>query len=109
MARTVLLTTWPATGSWPCGFRRSSTRALQKHAIAAARRIAHDMKTQLPVGIGVHTGTAYVGVVGEGGAKDFTTLGDAPNTASRLSGSAEAGEIVISHAAAPPRPLTQPV
>ena len=71
-----------------------------KHAIAASRRIVEDMRGQLPIGVGVHTGTAFVGVVGEGGAKDFTALGDAPNTASRLSGAAKAGELVISENAA---------
>lgn len=71
-----------------------------KHAIGAARRIVAGMDGELPVGIGVHTGTAYVGVVGHGGAKDFTALGDVPNTASRLSSRAQAGEVVISAAAA---------
>lgn len=66
------------------------------HAIAAARSIAVGMDPEMPIGIGVHTGTAYVGVVGQGGAKDFTALGDVPNTASRLSSSAQAGEVIIS-------------
>lgn len=67
-----------------------------QHAIAAARKISADMEGKMPIGIGVHTGVAYVGVVGHEGAKDFTALGDVPNTASRLSSSAEAGQIVIS-------------
>jgi adenylate cyclase len=70
------------------------------HAIAAARTIATGMKGEMPIGIGVHTGTAYVGVVGHGGAKDFTALGDVPNTTSRLSSSAETGQVVISEATA---------
>jgi adenylate cyclase len=50
-----------------------------------------------PVGIGLHTDLAFVGAVGtEGGATDITVLGDAPNTAARLSSSAAAGEILIS-------------
>jgi adenylate cyclase len=50
-----------------------------------------------PVGIGLHTNLAFVGAVGtEGGATDITVLGDAPNTAARLSSSAAAGEILIS-------------
>jgi adenylate cyclase len=71
-----------------------------KHAIAAARRIAVGMSGEMSIGIGVHSGTAYVGVVGHGGAKDFTALGDVPNTASRLSSSAEAGQVVVSEASA---------
>lgn len=51
----------------------------------------------VPVGIGVHTGIAFVGSVGEAGlATDITVLGDAPNTAARLSSSAAAGEILVS-------------
>jgi adenylate cyclase len=54
----------------------------------------------VPVGIGVHTDIAFVGAVGtEGGATDITVLGDAPNTAARLSSTAAAGEILISERA----------
>lgn len=53
----------------------------------------------LPVGIGVHTGAAYVGVVGdEESPADFTALGDNVNIAARLSSEAGAGEILISEA-----------
>ncbi len=54
----------------------------------------------LPVGAGIHTGVAYVGVIGEGDARDFTALGDAVNTAARLASSAAAGEILVSRTAA---------
>lgn len=51
----------------------------------------------VPVGIGIHTGIAFVGSVGDAGlATDITVLGDAANTAARLSSSAAAGEILIS-------------
>ncbi len=52
----------------------------------------------LPVGVGVNTGTAYVGTVGseEEGIRDITALGDAMNTAARLVGVAAQGEIVLS-------------
>ena len=54
----------------------------------------------LPVGIGVHTGTAYVGAVGAGGTLyDFTVLGDAANTTARLASAAAPGEILVSAAA----------
>ncbi len=54
----------------------------------------------LPVGIGVHTGTAYVGVVGNSGElTDFTALGDAVNVTERLSSAAAARELLISDAA----------
>jgi Adenylate cyclase, family 3 (some proteins contain HAMP domain) len=53
----------------------------------------------LPIGIGVHTGPAYVGVVGdERSTADFTALGDNVNITARLASSAGAGEILISEA-----------
>lgn len=55
----------------------------------------------LPIGIGVHTGVAFVGAVGtEGGVTDVTALGDAVNTAARLVGVAGPGEVLVSAAAA---------
>jgi adenylate cyclase len=55
----------------------------------------------LPVGIGVHTGLAYVGTVGSADAvADVTVLGDAANTAARLASAAGPGEILVSDAAA---------
>lgn len=49
------------------------------------------------VGIGVHTGTAYVGAVGgNDSVSDITVLGDAANTAARLSAQAAGGEILVS-------------
>jgi len=54
----------------------------------------------LPIGIGVHTGLAYVGVVGEEeGPTDFTALGDNVNITARLASQAGPGEILISDAA----------
>jgi adenylate cyclase len=54
----------------------------------------------LPLGAGVHTGRAFVGAVGSrDGTTDITVLGDAANTAARLSSSAGPGEILISQAA----------
>jgi adenylate cyclase len=55
----------------------------------------------LPVGVGVHTGVAYVGVVGgdEDNPSDFTALGDNVNVTSRLASEAGQGEILISEAA----------
>ena len=53
----------------------------------------------LPVGVGVHTGSAFVGVVGgEGNPADFTALGDNVNITARLASEAGPGEILISDA-----------
>ncbi len=55
----------------------------------------------VPVGVGVHTGVARVGLFGRmGSVMDFTALGDNVNTTARLASSAGAGEILVSDAAA---------
>ena len=74
-------------------------------AVAAARellaRTGHEEGSPwLPVGAGVHVGTAYIGTVGEDEALDFTALGDPVNAAARLSALAGTGEILVSSAAA---------
>jgi adenylate cyclase len=74
-------------------------------AIAAARALLEETGSDgsepwIPLGVGVHTGKSFVGVVGEGDARDFTALGDTVNTAARLTDCAGAGEILISADAA---------
>jgi adenylate cyclase len=55
----------------------------------------------VPVGVGLHVGNVYVGVVGEdGGAKDMAVLGDAANVGARLASHAGRGEVLISAEAA---------
>ena len=75
-------------------------------AIEAAQEIlrvtGHDSPDGpwIPLGAAVHTGTAFVGAVGsKDGTTDITVLGDAANTAARLSSNARQGEILISEAA----------
>lgn len=75
-------------------------------AIKAARQIlkatGHSAAGEpwLPVGIGIHTGTIYVGAVrSDAGVFDIVVLGDAANVAARLAGQARAGEILLSEAA----------
>jgi len=55
----------------------------------------------LPVGVGVHTGNAYVGTVSgtEGTVADLTALGDTVNITARLASQAGRGEILISETA----------
>ena len=74
-------------------------------AIEAGRAIlaatGHGGETPwLPVGVGVHAGPAFVGVMGiEDGQLDFTGVGDTVNTAARLGSVAAAGELLVSAAA----------
>ena len=54
----------------------------------------------IPVGVGVHTGTAFVGTVGSGDTvTDFTAMGDAVNVTARLASVAGAGEVLVTDAA----------
>jgi adenylate cyclase len=72
-----------------------------EHAIRAARAILRATGNEagkepwVPVGIGVSTGVAYVGSVGEGMDTEMTAMGDLVNTTARLSSSAAAGEILV--------------
>jgi adenylate cyclase len=68
-------------------------------AVEAARTVLRDVS--VPVGIGIHSGEAWVGFVGGiDGVLDFTALGDAVNVASRLGSEAGAGELLMSAATA---------
>lgn len=49
----------------------------------------------LELGVGVNTGVAMTGNVGGGDVLDYTAIGDAVNVASRLSGLAGAGEMLV--------------
>ena len=54
----------------------------------------------VPIGIGVNTGTAYVGAVGTAEHVEFTALGDAVNVTARLASAAGPGELLVTEAAA---------
>lgn len=75
-----------------------------RRAVAAGRKVVADLaidqtlRASLPAGVGVHTGTAWVGVVGETGKHDFTVVGDTPNTVARLGSAAGGGQLVMSGA-----------
>jgi adenylate cyclase len=74
-------------------------------AIAAARALIEAVERSelaaagIRIGAGVHTGTAFVGVIGGEGRTDFTALGDTVNVAARLGGAAKAGELIVSASA----------
>jgi len=82
-----------------------------KHHAGAAIQAAQELmkvsiqtgkhQRTLPIGIGVHTGVAYVGTVSgiEGSVQDVTALGDNVNITARLASQAGAGEALISEAA----------
>jgi adenylate cyclase len=76
-----------------------------KRAISAAEELLqatghHGSRPWLPIGIGVHTGNAYLSLVGsEGGVGDLTALGDSMNITARLASRAGTGEILVSESA----------
>ena len=81
-------------------------KAHAQRAIEAAQSILRTTGHQdkdgpwIELGVGVHTGTAFVGALGsDQGTMDITVLGDAANTAARLSTNAGVGEILISEPA----------
>lgn len=72
-------------------------------AIAAAQELLSNTGHEdqhgpwAPIGVGVHTGIAFVGAVGASdGLVDVTALGDAVNIAARLASQARVGEIMLS-------------
>jgi len=69
--------------------------------LLAATGHGPDARPWVPVGVGVHTGTAFVGSVGsEQNFTEFTAVGDVVNTTARLASEAEEGEVVLSSTAA---------
>jgi adenylate cyclase len=75
---------------WEDGMMRDARDLL------AAVGYVPDGEPWLRLGVGLDVGRAYVGNVGSGEVKDFSALGDVVNTAARLQGSADGGQIVIS-------------
>jgi adenylate cyclase len=53
-----------------------------------------------PIGIGINTGDAFVGVVGTADHVEFTALGDNVNVTARLASAAASGEILVTESAA---------
>jgi len=83
---------------WGAGF---AGKNYVNRTIRSAQRIVQEMKKEgIPVGVGVHTGEAYFGSMGEAkGIVNISAIGEEVNTAARLASKAAAGEIVISERA----------
>lgn len=83
---------------WGAGF--AGPDYIQR-TIKVAQRLSKTMTQQaIPVGIGVHSGTAFFGAVGTpDGLTNMTAVGDEVNTAARLASKAAQGEIIVSEQA----------
>jgi adenylate cyclase len=90
-------------GLYVPGFAGSNHRDKAIHAAQKLlRETGHESPDGpwLPIGVGVHTGVAFLGSVGSyEQAVDIAVLGDPPNVTARLSSSAAIGEILISEEA----------
>lgn len=72
-----------------------------RRTIDVARKLIRSMQQEnIPVGIGVHAGTAYFGAMGtDEGMTDISAKGEEVNTAARLASKAGVGEIIVSEQA----------
>ena len=59
---------------------------------------AAEGKEEIKIGVGVNTGSVVTGAIGSSRALQYTAIGDAVNTASRLCSVAKANEILVSEA-----------
>ena len=69
--------------------------------LALLRATGHETDAPwAPIGIGINTGEAFVGVVGTADHVEFTALGDNVNVTARLASAAAGGEILVTESAA---------
>jgi adenylate cyclase len=78
------------------GDRHAAQGVAAARALLAATGHGEPVGAWVPVGVGVHSGRAWVGAVGEPPHVELTAVGDAVNTAARLASAALAGEAIVS-------------
>ena len=74
--------------------------AMQRRIIGINQELRDEGLAEIGVGIGLHTGEVTVGYIGSERRSEYTAIGDAVNTASRLESNAKGGEILVSEATA---------
>jgi class 3 adenylate cyclase len=78
--------------------RQRIAQVMLGHARERLERVGYGSTggPEFAIGIGLDFGEAFIGNIGDTAVHDFTAVGDVVNTASRLHGQAEAGEVVLS-------------
>ena len=77
-----------------------SSRSRRRPAILRATGHEDPGGPWLPVGVGVGSGMAWVGAIGDAQHTDVTAVGDDVNITARLAGAAGAGEVLVTVEAA---------
>jgi adenylate cyclase len=78
----------------------SAAVAMQRRMLSINEELRAEGFPEIGVGIGLHTGEVIVGYIGSERRSEYTAIGDAVNTASRLESNAKAGEILVSEVTA---------
>jgi adenylate cyclase len=74
--------------------------AMQRRVLGINIELSDEGLPEIGVGMGLHTGEVIVGYIGSERRSEYTAIGDAVNTCSRLESNARGGEILMSDATA---------
>jgi adenylate cyclase len=90
----------PATTPEDASNALNAAVAMQRRLLGINMELRQEGLSEVGVGIGLHTGDVIVGYIGSERRSEYTAIGDAVNTASRLESNAQGGQILISDATA---------
>jgi adenylate cyclase len=93
-----IMALWGAPFGTPDDADKAITAAIemQRKLVELNAHWAQTGKPPVQIGVGINFGTVFAGNIGSEQRLEYTVLGDAVNTASRLCSAAAKGEIVIS-------------
>src|SRR5437764_11981516 len=78
----------------------SAAVAMQRRMLSINAELREEGFPEIGVGIGLHTGEVTVGYIGSERRSEYTAIGDAVNTSSRLESNAKGGKHLVSEATA---------
>jgi len=78
----------------------SAAVAMQRRMLSINDELRAEGFPEIGIGIGLHTGEVIAGYIGSERRSEYTAIGDAVNTSSRLESNAKAGEILVSEVTA---------